>query len=170
MSSAKEYHYDFNYSLNLEGGSFKNLINNEEKQFLQSASELTQHHLIKSKEIQQFYQLLIKQGTFLKLGKQLQELIELQFQLKQKKNIKNMDKLYFLREDLCDTIQDMNGMLNRQRDYYINIIILFIMIITVKANSKKHDINLEKQAIFHFIHWQLKGQHSTNQFYNNLLT
>lgn len=55
-----------------------------------------------------------------------------------------MDKLYFLREDLCDTIQDMNGMLNRQRDYYINIIILFIMIITVKANSKKHDINLEK--------------------------
>ena len=35
--------------------------------------------MIKGREVQQFYQLLVKQSIFIKLGKQLQELVELEF-------------------------------------------------------------------------------------------
>lgn len=41
--------------------------------------------------------LLIKQKAFIKLGKQIQELVEIEFELTAKKNFKDMDQQYLLR-------------------------------------------------------------------------
>jgi hypothetical protein len=165
MRSSIEYNYDFNYSINLESGSLTTPPTNQQKDLALCAHHLCEYQMIKSKEIQQFYLLLIKQNTFIKLGKEIQELVEMEFELSGKKNIRDMDQQYFLREELCETIKEVNIMLGRERDYYINLIVLFVTIILLRVIHKKHEIEMERTALFHFVHWELKGQHSTNIFY-----
>lgn len=51
-----------------------------------------------------------------------------------------MDKLYFLREEICDTIKEMNAILGRDREHYINLIVLFLAIILLRTIHKRHHV------------------------------
>ena len=77
MASSSQYNYDFNYSLNIDPAALRDPA--EEREFSVCARQLGEYQMIKGREVQQFYQLLVKQGIFIKLGKQLQELVELEF-------------------------------------------------------------------------------------------
>lgn len=77
MATSTPYNYDFNYSINLDPAALRD--GGEEREFSVCARQLGEYQMIKGREVQQFYQLLVKQSIFVKLGKQLQELVELEF-------------------------------------------------------------------------------------------
>lgn len=41
--------------------------------------------------------------------------------------------------------------------------------ILLRVLHKKHDVEMEKPVLFHFVHWEVKGQHSTDTFYQTLI-
>lgn len=47
----------------------------------------------------------------------------------------------------------MNGMLGKEKNYYINIVILFMMVVILKILKRKYETMLDKIVLFHFLHW-----------------
>ena len=58
-----------------------------------------------------------------------------------------------LREELCGCIREMNVVLGKDREYYINIIILVLTIIQTRMLRKKYNNQIEKTVVFHQCHW-----------------
>lgn len=59
----------------------------------------------------------------------------------------------------------MNVALGREKYYYTNIIVLVLTLLLTRLLKKKYEEEVDKNVVFHFINWELKGQHSTNSFY-----
>ena len=42
------------------------------------------------------------------------------------------------------------------------------MLVILKLMYQRHQILLDRAVLFHFLHWEIKGNHSTNVFYQNI--
>jgi hypothetical protein len=62
----------------------------------------------------------------------------------------------------------MSVVLGREKEYYINIIILVLTLILTRLLRQKPEITIEKNVVFHLLNWEFKGQHSTDAFYDRL--
>ena len=56
--------------------------------------------------------------------------------------MRDMDQLYFLREEMCESIKELNLVLGREKEYYISIIVLFLTVILLRVLHKKHDVEM----------------------------
>ena len=59
-------------------------------------------------------------------------------------------------------------MLGREREYYLNVIILCMTLIIGRSLKLKHQEDTKQEVLFHLLHWELKGQHSTDPLIERL--
>ena len=156
------YAYDFNYSVQLETMPKLPLLSEPSKElFLTTALQLIQSSMFTNNQLHHFVQLLVKQPLFVKMGTltlQLSEIL-LNFVVK---SVQVTDKLDSLREQLCGSTHELNTILGRQKDYYLNISILVLTLIETKILWQKYSKKVERSELFHLLHWEIKGSHSTN--------
>ena len=50
----------------------------------------------------------------------------------------------------------------------MNVIILVLTLMLTRLLRQKHELSIEKNMLFHLLNWELKGQHSTDAFYDKL--
>lgn len=43
---------------------------------------------------------------------------------------------------MCESIKELNLILGREKDYYINVIVLFLTVIMLRVLHKKHDVKM----------------------------
>lgn len=63
------------------------------------------------------------------------------------------EKLDSLREQLCECSQELNIILGRQKDYYLNVSILVLTLIEAKLLWQKYSKKVERSELFHLLHW-----------------
>lgn len=80
------------------------------------------------------------------------------------KNLKSIERVEEVREELCECVRELNILLSRDKEFYINVIVLFLSIILARLLAKRHLVDIDRQVLFHLLHWEIKGQHSTNSF------
>lgn len=83
MNSPTHHTYDFNYSTHFEPATFQPPSLHppplQHKDFSIAAHQLCEYNMVKRLEVEQFYMVLMKQSSFIRLGKQVQELVEMEW-------------------------------------------------------------------------------------------
>jgi hypothetical protein len=82
--------------------------------------------------------------------------------------MRDTDRQYLLREELCQPLKELQAMMGREREYYTNLTILLLSLVMLRLIHANYGVTLERTVLFHFLHWELKGQHSTDLFYSSL--
>ena len=58
--------------------------------------------------------------------------------------------------------------MGREREYFTNLTVLLLTLVILRLINNKYESITQPDVLFHMIHWELKGQHSTNHFYDSL--
>jgi hypothetical protein len=72
------------------------------------------------------------------MGETLLELSEIELELVPR-TLEKMEKLEGLREQLCGCLKEMNIVLGREREYYINVIILIATLVLTSRLTQNHE-------------------------------
>ena len=59
--------------------------------------------------------------------------------------------------------------LGRDKEYYLNVIILVVNIVLTRCLGEKYEREVDRYGLFHLVHWEIKGKHSTNSFYEKVV-
>jgi hypothetical protein len=145
--------YDFNYSTHFEAMPKEpQPTNDQERLLIKTAREFVAGGVVREKDMQEFVKLLVRQTIFARLSGLLMEIGEIEFELLGRR-MEKADRLDVLRDQLCTCLQEVNLVLGRQRDYYINLILLTLTLILTRLLSEKHSKAIEKGVLFHLLNW-----------------
>ena len=74
-------------------------------------------------------------------------------ELNGRRSVRDTDRQYFLREEICMSLKEMHAIMGREREYFTNLIVLLLSVVLLRLLHVKHGGINEEAVVFHLIHW-----------------